>query len=86
MRRARGCGSVFPNSFIHKVLLEFLQLFWRIMQRVSPYSIGVLIFMCFLDSVGSVDRSPFPVLDCSNTHFVLLLDAMEDPVMTMLEV
>ena len=35
MRRARGCVPVFWNSFVHKILREFFQPFWQIMQRVS---------------------------------------------------
>ena len=40
---------MFRNSFIHKILSEFLQPFWFVGIRVSPYLFVILILIWFGD-------------------------------------
>ena len=47
MRRTRVWVSVFRNSFLHKILSEFLQPFWYVGIRASPYLFVILIFIWF---------------------------------------
>ena len=48
MRRTGVWVSVFRNSVIHKIFSELLQPFWYVgMARVSPFLIGVFVFIWF---------------------------------------
>ena len=49
MRRTRVWISAFRNSVIHKILSEFLQRFWYVVIRASPYLFVILIFIWFWD-------------------------------------
>ena len=71
---------MFRNSFIHKVPLTIRAdhaTGLRVLDR-GPHFYVVFRFLLVL-------ATGLPVLDHSNSHFLLLLDAIQDPAKMMLE-